>query len=395
MKKLLMLIVVLLFLVASPLNAATLWEMNFDASGDWIPEYQVLETGCIPAAGRAEVTHVTTDCYSGGCMKVVPPKGVCAGNGNGGIGGVGNLSYTAANEVHFRFLIKFGSTFNSMSSGGVIKFLLADFPDRDGILGLIECTSGTCPESNYMCFGPSAADGNYAFCDPDTCRGWVEDCPENARITAARHPGWIAVEYYVNNSANEVGIYMWSQNGLLNGYNYHVHSSVPYNNSGFYISYYNGYGTADANNYYLLDSLKVADSYIGPPAGFVGGADTTAPAVTISTTDPSTIYADSLSISGTASDAVGVTSCKYRIGSAPDATNGTALTGTTSWSGTATGFSYGANTLYVGCTDAAGNWGSDSITVNYNHSYTGSVTMGTKSFAAPNLRGARFGATVR
>ena len=93
--------------------------------------------------------------------------------------------------------------------------------------------------------------------------------------------------------------------------------------------------------------------------------DTTPPVVTISTSDPQAISEDSLSVSGTASDAVGVTSCKYRIGAAPDDSNGTALSGTTTWSGTASGFSEGANTLYCGCTDAAGNWGSDSITVNY------------------------------
>jgi hypothetical protein len=96
-----------------------------------------------------------------------------------------------------------------------------------------------------------------------------------------------------------------------------------------------------------------------------GETDTTAPTVTISTADPSNISADTLAISGSASDAVGVTACKWRIGSAPDGSNGTALSGTTSWSGTATGFSSGANTLYAGCTDAAGNWGSDSMVVNY------------------------------
>jgi hypothetical protein len=95
-------------------------------------------------------------------------------------------------------------------------------------------------------------------------------------------------------------------------------------------------------------------------------SDTTAPTVTISTANPSAITSNMLSISGTSSDAVGVTSCKYRIGSAPDASNGTALTGTTSWSGTATGFSSGSNTLYCGCGDAAGNWRSSSITVNYS-----------------------------
>ena len=93
--------------------------------------------------------------------------------------------------------------------------------------------------------------------------------------------------------------------------------------------------------------------------------DTTNPSCTITTSDPSAIESDSLAIAGTASDAVGVSGVKWRIGSAPDATHGTACTGTTSWSATVTGFSEGANTLYVGAYDAAGNFGSDSITVNY------------------------------
>lgn len=114
-------------------------------------------------------------------------------------------------------------------------------------------------------------------------------------------------------------------------------------------------------------------SYVGTRGWELGEADTTAPTVTISTSDPSAISADSLSISGTASDAVGVSLCKYRIGAAPDATHGTSLTGTTSWSGTATGFSDGANTLYVGCADAAGNYGTDSITVNYTAPATGHI----------------------
>ncbi len=103
--------------------------------------------------------------------------------------------------------------------------------------------------------------------------------------------------------------------------------------------------------------------------------DTTSPVVVISTSDPSNISIDSLAISGTATDAVGVSSCKFRIGSAPDASNGTVISGTTSWSGTATGFAAGVNTLYVGCTDVAANWGSDSITVNYNRLIGTGITI--------------------
>ena len=97
-----------------------------------------------------------------------------------------------------------------------------------------------------------------------------------------------------------------------------------------------------------------------------GGEDTNPPGVIIGNPDPENITSDSLAIYGAASDNVGVTECKWRIGSAPNATNGTLLSGTTSWSGTASGFALGGNYLYVGCSDAAGNWGSESITVNYS-----------------------------
>ena len=98
-----------------------------------------------------------------------------------------------------------------------------------------------------------------------------------------------------------------------------------------------------------------------------GEGDSTAPVVEITTSDPQNITSNTLAISGTASDAVGVTGCKFRVGAAPTESTGTAITGTTAWSGTATGFSEGANTLYVGCDDAANNWGSDSITVNFTY----------------------------
>ena len=93
--------------------------------------------------------------------------------------------------------------------------------------------------------------------------------------------------------------------------------------------------------------------------------DCTAPVVTITTADPSAISANSLSVAGTATDAVGVVSCKYRVGSAPDSSNGIACTGTTDWSCSTVGYASGTNGLYVGCVDAAGNWGVDSIVVNY------------------------------
>ena len=96
-----------------------------------------------------------------------------------------------------------------------------------------------------------------------------------------------------------------------------------------------------------------------------GGGDTTPPTTNISISSPQAISSDSLVITGTASDNTGVSGCKWRIGAAPDASNGTACTGTTSFSCSTYGYSSGSNTAYVGCYDVAGNYGSDSITVNY------------------------------
>lgn len=116
--------------------------------------------------------------------------------------------------------------------------------------------------------------------------------------------------------------------------------------------------------WYAIDNVVIATTYDEAATYSEGEEDTTAPTVTA---DDSTkaISADSYTAEGDASDAVGVSSCKWRLGSSPDADNGTACTGTTAWSCSTSGYSEGSNTLYVGCADAAGNWGTDTVTVTY------------------------------
>jgi hypothetical protein len=96
---------------------------------------------------------------------------------------------------------------------------------------------------------------------------------------------------------------------------------------------------------------------------YYGASDTTPPTPTISTSGPitSTDGTATVEFSCTANcdDLAGY---KWRIGSAPDASNGTTCTSPA----TITGLSVGSNTVYIGAGDAAGNWGSDSITVNYS-----------------------------
>ena len=101
------------------------------------------------------------------------------------------------------------------------------------------------------------------------------------------------------------------------------------------------------------------------PIASATALDTILPVTTISTGDPSTILADNLTVAGSSSDNVDVIGCKWRIGSVPNVSNGMACSGTTSFSCNTSTYAFGTNTLYVGCYDAAGNYGSDSIAVNY------------------------------
>jgi len=102
-------------------------------------------------------------------------------------------------------------------------------------------------------------------------------------------------------------------------------------------------------------------------------ADAVAPTTTITQSDPQAISSDTLVLTGTSADDGGVASCKWRLTSAPDATHGTACTGTTSWSCSTSGYAKGANTMFVGCADAVGNWGSDSLTVNFTIPFAGAI----------------------
>ena len=127
---------------------------------------------------------------------------------------------------------------------------------------------------------------------------------------------------------------------------------------------------------YLAVSSTVGFYGAGPDIGADEYNGTPVPV--IATTNPSNIdtATDSgqLSVTGTATDDLAVTDCKWRVGAAVDAGNGTGCTADVGTFDTAseaftcaTTFTVeGANTLYVGCTDAEANWGNYSIVVNFD-----------------------------
>lgn len=95
--------------------------------------------------------------------------------------------------------------------------------------------------------------------------------------------------------------------------------------------------------------------------------DTTAPSVSISSPTTGTTYATSAStinISGTATDAIGVSNVNWSLG----ATTGTCTitSGTSvSWSVSGLTLASGSNTFTVNALDAANNTGSDTLTITY------------------------------
>lgn len=104
------------------------------------------------------------------------------------------------------------------------------------------------------------------------------------------------------------------------------------------------------------ETLTITYTEDTPPA-----ADTTAPALTVaSPSTPSTVTSETLAITGTSSDAVGVIGVTYALNGAAEV----ACTGTTSWSASLT-LVEGVNTIVIRARDAAQNTTSTTLTITY------------------------------
>ncbi len=112
------------------------------------------------------------------------------------------------------------------------------------------------------------------------------------------------------------------------------------------------------------------------PAG-----DTTRPTATISTPTTGTTYSMSsstMSMGGTASDNVGVTQVRWASDRGPSGVAG----GTTNWSVSGIPLSSGSNVITITAFDAAGNQGTDALTVTYT-APTADTTRPTISISTP------------
>jgi Putative Ig domain len=122
------------------------------------------------------------------------------------------------------------------------------------------------------------------------------------------------------------------------------------------------------------------------PAG-----DTTSPTATISTPTSGTTYSmtsSTMSLGGTASDNVGVSQVRWSSDRGPSGM----ASGTTNWSVSGIPLSSGSNVITITALDAAGNQGTDALTVTYTTT-TADTTRPTISISTPTT-GTTYAATA-
>lgn len=341
-----------------------------------------LGADCGYGTGAAHTWRNTGEyCFSGGCSDFKGPSDNCGGGDDGGISAYGKVTWYSDEQsvINIRTLVYIGSTYfddiNDEHWQHENKFIdIHNYADvRMGLVCIHQWVDGldawgaigVWSTGDAQVFGPGGANlSNPQFKLDVSTDGLVTT--DDANVGQ-----YLCLELQISVPLNQQHLRITNRSGdLLADF-----TTASQQTSGTIGNMYEGgYWNATMpverqSNHLILDELSIVGgmtwgTYIGPPAGFVSGEDTTPPTTIISTSDPQKIILDSLTVTGTASDDTAVTGCKWRIGSAPDATHGTACTGTTAWTCSNTnGYTTGDDTLYVGCYDAAGNYGSDSITV--------------------------------
>ena len=321
-------------------NITLPYEQKFDTNAYTSQEVWISE--------GATHTWQSGGCWSGGCAKFTPPYG--PNQGYSGLGQYNNLSGT---QLNVRFLLLHGPTFREYAPPGTANKLVV--LNRGTLLRpmlIYRTYSDSSWTSNpYMTIGP---------CDGTTCKyyggDFWPDGTDTYRIGNApdhRELEWVSIEIEANAITGIIKLYIYTQDGELAGL-YQTQTMTP-GETWSYVDiiggFWNSGGVQNADNYFMIDELKISNSYIGPPAGFIagGGGDTTNPSIPANLTAIA-VSSSQINLSWAAStDNVGVTGYRiYRGG------NQIATSATTNYSNTGLSPST-AYTYTVSAYDAAGN----------------------------------------
>lgn len=239
-------------------NITIPYELKFDSGDDWTSDLRWV-------AGGATGTHVTSGCWSGGCAKFTPPTSAQT------YAGLGAFSFSSQNHLNVRALVKVGSTYTSTAHadgyGTQNKFIIIT-PSGAGERGM---TIFQAYEDNYYTFG--ACNDNDCLYECGGTPGQYWPCGNDA-FKSSDYPGeWFCIELEVDYPSDSSNVYIWTQDGKLNGLykTSPLSASSAFNGIQIIGGFYNGYHTSDSNTYVMFDEIKISNSYIGPPAGFVEG----------------------------------------------------------------------------------------------------------------------------
>ena len=186
-------------------------------------------------------------------------------------------NHNGSEQVNVRFLIYHGPEFHNIV--GYKKLLVLN---REGV-------------HERPMLGGKDYNGqfrSYAPCDNTLCRYYShDDNPDlgwwpgpNEPLKIAPGPGnraeeWISVEFEANMMTGMIKVYVDTQDGELSGLYRELPfldapvGGIPFSHIDVIGGYFNTGNPHDPEKYYIIDELAINNSYIGPPEGFVEGAD--------------------------------------------------------------------------------------------------------------------------
>lgn len=239
------------------------YEMKFDSGYDWGDLKWVVN--------NATGNHVTSGCWSGGCAKFTPPT-VALPAGNGRYSGLGSFEFINTKQINVRVLVKIGPTYETTARdsgyGYQNKFIIVTRNDS-GERGMTILERQPYSTPHYWSFG-ACQDNDCKY----QCGGLTCSRPNGYDLfKSIEHSGeWFCLELESDLSAAISRVYIWTQDGSLNGlYSTYTLTDLAgyYNSIQIIGGFFNGIHTLDPNAYVMFDELIISNNYIGPPIDFV------------------------------------------------------------------------------------------------------------------------------
>lgn len=247
------------------------YEEQFDTS-DYVDNI-------VRVTGGATHTWLSTGGWRGGGAKFTAPLNDDSYSGIGGL--MLDSINPSANQVNVRFLVYHGSTWQEYAANN--KVFILDGVDSRSQRPMIIARDTGLPGEEYVAYGACAG----TICNY-TSGGLRPDNSDTFRIgnrPLAREEEWISVEVESNVSENYIKVFLYTQDGEIGGeyVRQYLFDGSPSDTGWMRLDMIGGYlhGSvqADPNNYFILDEVKLSDSYIGPPAGFLSDPPPKGPAL--------------------------------------------------------------------------------------------------------------------